>query len=110
MDYAIECPNRSVAAVTHSVLLRFILASLLDVALLQAASTLRLDNAGVAVIDLDLDGSPHVLSKNSNVFGGGLSLAPSDYRLSVPESDVVRINEKRHLFCLERRSVHETEA
>jgi len=54
-------------------------------------------NAGIDVVDLDVDGGPRILLKNSNLLGGRYSHAGS-YRVYIPGAHVVRINEKRHLL------------
>jgi broad specificity phosphatase PhoE len=87
--------GRSVFAVSHSTYLRILLALVMDVPLLQAAS-FEQKNCCINVLDISLKEMMNVTPK-SNIFGGRLSMAPSDFCLTIPKVQVVRMNEVGHL-------------
>jgi broad specificity phosphatase PhoE len=91
-----------VAAVTHSTYLRMLLAVAQEQPLL-LASTTEQKNGCINVVDIRTDGSAKFIGPNSRLFTtaaaglvGGKG-APSDFGLTIPVCQVVRINEKRHL-------------
>jgi len=85
----------AVLAVSHGVYLRMVLAVAMEVSLLRA-SGFKQNNCCVNVLDVDLD-ERTTIGANSAIFGGGLSLAPKDFEVTIPRVDVVRVNEVRHL-------------
>ena len=90
----------AITAISHSTFLRAILAVIQDMPLAQAASTPQ-KNGCINVVDMKRDGSFVTLGPKSNLFGGPLSQAPSDFELQVPAGRVMRINEIRHLTDLD---------
>lgn len=102
MQQAAKSKSQCVAAVAHSTYLRMLLAVAQEQPLL-LASTMEQKNCCVNVLDLKADGSTKTIGPRSRLFTGGpllVSNAPSDFRLTVPQCKVVRINEKRHLGSL----------
>ena len=91
-----ECPNRCVAAFTHSTYLRILLAVFLGDSLVQDAN-MRTDNGGINVIDVNLSGKTKTLGPKSKLVGGLFSQAPKDFVFKIPVASVVRVNEIRHL-------------
>ena len=91
-----ESPTRCIAFVSHSTFLRTLLATVQNIPLTNVAS-IEVRNASISVIDIKTDGSQTLLGPQSRLFGGPLSRADKKFRLSYPSSDVVRVNEKRHL-------------
>mmetsp|Transcript_63558 Transcript_63558/g.74437 ORF Transcript_63558/g.74437 Transcript_63558/m.74437 type:complete len:346 (+) Transcript_63558:162-1199(+) len=99
-------PGRSVVAVSHSSFLKVLLAVCQENNLLELRKTVQLENCCINVLDLPLvrfgsTPSKRIIS-SSSVLGGPLSRAPSNYSLKIPQSIVVRINEKQHLFGLQQ--------
>ena len=91
-----ECPNRCVAAFTHSTYLRILLAVFLGDSLADVAN-MRTDNGGINVIDVNLSGKTKTIGPKSKLVGGLLSQAPRDFQFQIPVANVVRVNEIRHL-------------
>ena len=91
-----ECPNRCVAAFTHSTYLRILLAVFLGDSLADVAN-MRTDNGGINVIDVNLSGKTRTIGPKSKLVGGLLSQAPRDFHFQIPVANVVRVNEIRHL-------------
>ena len=89
-------PSRCIATVSHSSYLKTLLATLQNVSLINVAS-LEIKNASVSVIDIQSDGSRVRVGPKSRIIGGPLSMAEKNFRLDYPTSNVLRINEKRHL-------------
>lgn len=91
------CPNRCVAAFTHSTYLRILLAIFRGDSLAQVANQ-RTDNGSINVLDVNLSGKTTTIGPKSKLVGGLLlSQAPEDFRLEIPVANVVRVNETRHL-------------
>lgn len=85
----------SIMAVSHSTYLRMLLAMVMDVPLLQAAS-FEQKNCCINVMDVSFKETVDVYNK-SNIFGGGLSMAPRDLHLTIPKVQIIRMNEVGHL-------------
>ena len=83
----------SAIAVTHSTYLRMLLSIALDCPLAEAA-TFEQRNCCINVLDVDMKKKKQL---DKNLFGGKLSLAPKDFKLTIPRTKVVRMNEIRHL-------------
>lgn len=96
MDYAAKSPSKCIAAISHSMFLRMMLACLLDITLFQA-SIIEQHNACVNVVDFNTKEEPVFRTAKSTLLGGGLSLAPPDFCLRLPAGTILRMNEKRHL-------------
>lgn len=92
-------PNGCIAAVAHSTYLRILLATVQEIPLVQV-STLEQKNCCVNVLDVTTNGARQTIDSRSALFGGPLSRAPADYRLAFPTTQVVRLNESRHLVGL----------
>jgi len=91
----------SVVAISHSTYLRLLLCMVMDMPLSQVAF-LEQKNGCINVLDIRIrNGTDQSVGSKSKMFGGKMSLAPSDFHLTIPEIDVVRINEKRHLIGLD---------
>ncbi len=95
---AVDANVNCVAAVSHSTLLHVILALLLDEPLLPSAMARKIYNASITVIDVPIRtttkatrDSQRTISRKSKL------LLPKDFALQVPMSQVIRINEYRHL-------------
>lgn len=96
LEVAASNNGGSVMAVSHSTYLRMLLAMVMDVPLLQAAS-FEQKNCCINVMDVSLKETVDVTYK-SNLFGGGLSsMAPRDFCLTIPKVKILRINEVGHL-------------
>lgn len=93
---AANCPNRCVAAFTHSTYLRMLLALFLGDTLAQGAN-LKTANGSINVMDVNLRGKTTTIGPKSTLVGGFLSQAPGDFRLEIPVAKVIRVNEIRHL-------------
>lgn len=91
-----DCPNRCIAVFSHSTYLRVLLAIFMGDSLAQVAN-LRTDNGGINVLDVNLSGKTTTIGPKSKLVGGFLSQAPKDFRLEIPVTNVVRVNEIRHL-------------
>ena len=100
--------NGCVAAVSHSTYLRMLLAVALDEPLLETAAR-SINNGSITVIDVKKDFSPRSsqnINMKSRVFGGPAGVvqrrSPQEeqFELTLPVSNVVRINEVRHLPTL----------
>ncbi|CAB9508303.1 Inherit from COG: Phosphoglycerate mutase [Seminavis robusta] len=91
-----ECPNRCVAAFTHSQYLRMLLAVFLGKSLVEGANLVTA-NGSINVLDVNLSGKTQTVGPKSRLVGGFLSQAPRDFSLEIPKATVVRINEVRHL-------------
>lgn len=91
-----DCPNRCVAAFTHSTYLRILLGVFLGDSLARVAN-MRTDNGGINVIDVNLLGKTKTIGPKSKLVGGLFSQAPRDFEFEVPVANVVRVNEIRHL-------------
>ena len=90
--------TRSIAAVSHSVFIRMLLALVLDVPPAQAMVQFPQENGCINVLDVDLSSEKkRVVRRTSRVLGGRFSRAPQDFVLEVPRVSVVRMNEVRHL-------------
>jgi broad specificity phosphatase PhoE len=87
-----------VVAVTHSAYLKILLAMALDEPLIEAA-TRKVNNGSINVLDIKKDGSRR-LGPKPKLLGGPLSLVPTDFDLEIPNCNVVRINETRHLSSI----------
>lgn len=85
-------------AVSHSTYLRVLLAMVMDMSLIEAG-TMSVNNCSIHVLDLDCKKTMQ-LQQSSNIFGGKFSLAPKDFRETIPVAKVVRSNEIRHLSGL----------
>jgi hypothetical protein len=72
-----------------------LLALVMDVPLLQAAS-FEQKNCCINVMDVSFKETVEV-SYKSNLFGGGLSMAPRDFYLTIPKVQIIRMNEVGHL-------------
>ena len=91
--------SSSVIAVSHSTYLNLILALVLDIPLVQAA-TLEQKSCCINVLDVSLLETRDVNSK-SNLFSNDLNPTVSqDFQLKIPRVDVVRMNENQHLTGL----------
>lgn len=95
MEIASSNNGKSVMAVSHSTYLRMLLAMVIDVPLLQAAS-FEQKNCCINVLDVSWKETMEI-SYKSNIFGGGLSMAPRDFHLTIPKVQIIRMNEIRHL-------------
>ena len=91
-----KSPNRCIAIVSHSSYLRTLLATIQNISLANVA-TIEVKNASISVIDIKRDGSRVRVGPKSRLFGGWLSRADAGFVLFYPASNVLRINEKRHL-------------
>ncbi|KAL7461717.1 hypothetical protein ACHAXS_002130 [Conticribra weissflogii] len=96
----------SVMAVTHSTYLRVLLSMVDDSPLAQSALT-KIQNGSINVIDVNIEGKKSEISLTSGLFGGGvmsvLGLGTTalgrmeDFKLILPESQLICRNEVRHL-------------
>lgn len=96
VEEASRTKTRCVAAVSHSVFLRVLLATLLDLSLFEASS-LQQNNACINVVDLKKSQQRILTPNTSKVLGGPLASSQPDYELSIPVGEVVRVNECSHL-------------
>ncbi len=82
-------------AFSHSTYLRMLLALVMDVPLVNAA-TLEQKNCCINVLDVStLD--KRIVGPKSNLFGALSSVAPQDFSLTIPYAVAVRVNEVQHL-------------
>ena len=88
-------PQVVVAAVSHSMYLRFLLATIMDMSLAEATTKIQLTNGCINVVDFD--GSYQTIGHKSQLFGGRLSQAPPSFSMKLLAGKVVRMNETRHL-------------
>ena len=88
----------SAIAISHSTYLRMMLALVMDMPLLQAAS-FEQKNCCVNVLDVSIKEMRKV-NNYSNLFGVN-SLVPNDFELIVPLVKVIKVNEVDHLAGLE---------
>ena len=88
-------PHAVVAAVSHSMYLRFLLATMMDMSLAEATAKIQQTNGCINVVDFD--GSYQTIGHKSQLFGGQLSQAPPSFSMKLLAGKVVRLNETRHL-------------
>ena len=96
---ALESPHRSVAAVSHSALLRILFGMLQDKQLLEAANR-KFNNGSISVVDVTVNPSNTRTIRGvdkPNFLGGQFSSVPDDFIVTLPEYTVVRVNKMRHL-------------
>ena len=95
---ATTAPNNGhVVAVAHSAYLRMMLALVQDDLPLAKVVAQSQANANVNVLDIDVKATMTRNAKSSLFGGPFLSQAPKDFSLIIPKTNVVRINEIRHL-------------
>mmetsp|Transcript_1316 Transcript_1316/g.2823 ORF Transcript_1316/g.2823 Transcript_1316/m.2823 type:complete len:439 (-) Transcript_1316:849-2165(-) len=85
----------TVLAVSHSTYLRTLLGAVMDVPLVLAASAEQ-RNGCINILDVNFEGITTTLGPKSGIFGGSLSIV-KDFNLPLPQTNVVRTNEYRHL-------------
>lgn len=74
-----------------------LLGTVLEMPLLKA-SNLDLQNGSISILDLKVDHSFRMLDSYSDLLGGAVPQAlASPLVLNVPDGEVIRINESRHL-------------
>mmetsp|Transcript_1627 Transcript_1627/g.2397 ORF Transcript_1627/g.2397 Transcript_1627/m.2397 type:complete len:325 (+) Transcript_1627:60-1034(+) len=92
--------SRSVVVVSHSSFLKLFLATCQDANILDMRNVLKIGNCCVNVVDIPT-AKNNILTEitpASPVLGSPFSKAPSDYSLLLPQSNIVRLNEQRHLI------------
>jgi broad specificity phosphatase PhoE len=92
---AMESPSKSVIAVSHGTFLRMLLATALDVSLLEA-SNFDMKNCAINVLDVSMT-SKRTLKAGCRLLGGPISQVEKSFSVTFPEVTVVRKNEIRHL-------------
>ena len=85
----------AVLAVSHSAYLRTLLGAVMNVPLAQAANAEQ-RNGCINVLDVNVEGATVTLGPKSALFGGSLSIV-KDFNLTLPQTNVMRTNECRHL-------------
>mmetsp|Transcript_13643 Transcript_13643/g.20359 ORF Transcript_13643/g.20359 Transcript_13643/m.20359 type:complete len:145 (-) Transcript_13643:226-660(-) len=87
----------SIFAVSHSTYLRMLLAAITDTSLAEAA-LFEQKNGCINVLDIDTrPGATVTLTSNCKLLGGPLSNVEKDFKLELPITSLVRMNEVRHL-------------
>ena len=88
-----------VLAISHSSFLRVLLAMVMDMRLDEATRVLSQDNGCINVLDMDSSASGmRRVGRECKLLGGAQSRAPATFSLAVPKTNIVRINEIRHLL------------
>jgi broad specificity phosphatase PhoE len=84
----------SILAVSHSTYLRILLALVSDAPLAESVLW-KINNGSVNVVDVNIEGKQQLVSAKSGIFGG--LKGSDDFQLTMPECQLIRRNEVRHL-------------